>query len=305
MELRQLKYFVAIAQQGSFQSAANKLFIAQPALSRQIGQLEKELGTTLFDRRARGVTLTSAGQTFLFDVNRILADLEQTRKRVAEAAHGTLGHLSVGLIALFSWHRSVVGAISRFREDNPNIELTLSSAENSLMVQGRILQGTLDCGFMFNRLPDDKRLTGAKVLGVRFALAVPTSWRIARAKKVRLADVANEPFIWLPRETAPIHYDRMLMMCNQAGFSPHIAQYATTENSLLSMVAAGTGCAIIAVSSIEDSYKPDLVELLELSDIKISINLELVWRPENHSTVLRKFVQTVDSEIRAKRKRGA
>lgn len=291
MELRQLRYFLAIAEHGSFGSAAKNLFIAQPALSRQIGELENELQIRLFERQARGIALTAAGQAFQNDVRKILADLEQAKKRAMQTASGQLGKLHVGLIEYFSWHPSAINSISRFREEHPHIALTLSTSETSLKIQEEILRGTLDCGFMFNRLGDEKQLAGKPLVSVGFLLAVPANLPIARAKTMRLADMAKEPFVWIPREIAPVHYDRLLMMCNQAGFSPKIAQYATTETGRLSMVAAGVGCAII--TSAAELAKPERVKLVALSDVHLKINLEVVWRPDNDSPTLKNFLHAV------------
>ena len=297
MDLRQLRYFVAIAEHGGFGSASRKLFVAQPALSRQIGDLETELQVRLFDRQKKGVALTPGGQSFLDDVRKILADLEQAKERAIQSANGKLGRINVGLIEYFAWDRSVVNSISSFQENHPHISLTLSTAETSLEIQRQILQGELDCGFIFNRPAEDENLMGKALVSVGFLLAVPARSPLARMKTRSLSEMASEPFVWISRDSAPVHYDRLLMMCNRAGFSPHIAQYATTETGRLSMVAAGVGCAI--VTSAAESWKPDQVSLIKLKDVKLRINLELVWRKDNDSPALKNFVQLVAKCVRA------
>lgn len=296
MDLRQLRYFVAIAEQGGFGSAARKLFVAQPALSRQIGELESEMQVRLFDRQKRGVVLTAGGQSFLNDVRKILEDLEQAKERAIQSANGKLGRLNIGLIEYFSWDRSVVESIRRFQNEHPQIALTLSTAETSLEIQQEILRGNLDCGLMFNRPVEDEKLIGKAVVSVGFFLAVSANSPLARVKTRRLADMAKEPFVWISRDSSPVHYDRLLMMCNQVGFSPHIAQYATTETGRLSMVAAGVGCAI--VTSAAELWKPEQVELIRLKDVKLKINLELVWRKDNDSPALKNFVRLVAKRAR-------
>lgn len=297
MDLRQLRYFVAIAEQGGFGSAARKLFVAQPALSRQIGELEAELQIQLFERQRRGVVLTAGGQSFLGDVRKILEELESAKERAILSASGKLGRLNVGLIEYFAWDRAVVDSISRFQTGHPQVTLTLSTAETSLEIREQILRGVLDCGFIFNRPADDANLAGKTVISVGFALAVSSNSPLARLKTSSLSDMANESFIWISREAAPIHYDRLLMMCNQAGFSPRISQYATTETGRLSMVAAGAGCAI--VTSAAKSWKPDRVTLITLKDVKLKINLELVWRKDNPSPSLANFVQQVNKRAKS------
>ncbi len=288
MNFRKLQYFCTIAAEGSFSKAAEKLFVAQPALSRQVSELEEEVGTPLFNRLARGVSLTAAGKCFLDDAVKMLSDLEDAKNRAVQAAEGKIGNLNIGLIEFFSWHKSVVQPIRLFREENENVSLRLSTWEASIDIQERILTGELDCGFSFNRPQEDKHLSGVPVLSVNFLIAVPANSPLAKRSEINMHELAEEQFVWIPREIAPRHYDRCLMVCNQAGFSPRIAQTATTESGRLSLVAAGVGCAIVSSASI--LWKPEQVSLLRLSDIDLRAELELVWHIENKSPALRSFI---------------
>jgi len=288
MNFRKLQYFCTIAAEGGFSKAAEKLFVAQPALSRQILELEEEVGTPLFNRLARGVSLTAAGKIFLEDTLKLLADLDQAKSRAVQAAAGKIGTLNIGLIEFFSWHQSIVQPIRLFREEHPNVSLKLSTWEASNDIQERILAGELDCGFSFNRPQEDKHLNGVPILSVNFLIAVPAKSPLAKRGEIKMRELAGEQFVWIPREIAPRHYDRCLMMCNQAGFSPRIAQTATTESGRLSLVAAEVGCAIVTSASI--LWKPEQVSLLRLSDIDLGIELELVWQVENPSPTLKNFI---------------
>lgn len=295
MNFRKLRYFCVVASEGSISKAAEKLFVAQPALSRQIGELEEELGTPLFHRLARGISLTAAGKTFLEDANKLLAHMDQARERAILASQGKIGSLTIGLIEYFSWHLSIVQPIRLFREENPDVSMQLSTWEASLDIQQRVIEGELDCGFGFNRPADDPHLDGMPVLSVNFLLAVPAHSPLAKRKSIRMAELAHEPFVWIPREVAPMHYDRCLMMCNKAGFSPRIAQTATTESGRLSLVAAGVGCAII--TSAGALWKPEQVALLKLQDVDTRIALELVWNRENASPTLAGFISAVKRSV--------
>ncbi len=291
MNFRKLRYFCTIATEGSLSKAAEKLFVAQPALSRQISELEEEVGTPLFSRQARGVSLTAAGKSFLRDVTKILEDMEEAKSRALQAAQGQVGNLDIGLIEYFSWHRSVVHPIRLFREQHPSVSLKLSTWETSTDIQNRVVANELDCGFAFNRPRDDKNLAGLPVLSVGFLLAIPANSPLAKRRSITMRELANESFVWIPREIAPVHYDRCLMMCNQAGFSPRIAQFATTESGRLSLVAAGVGCAIVTSAGVY--WKPEQVSLLTLSDVDLKIDLELVWRRDNPSPTLANFISAV------------
>lgn len=295
MNFRKLRYFCVVASEGSISKAAEKLFVAQPALSRQIGELEEELGTPLFHRLARGISLTAAGKTFLEDANKLLAHMDQARERAILASQGKIGGLTIGLIEYFSWHLSIVQPIRLFREENPDVSMQLSTWEASLDIQQRVIEGELDCGFGFNRPADDPHLDGMPVLSVNFLLAVPAHSPLAKRKSIRMGELAHEPFVWIPREVAPMHYDRCLMMCNKAGFSPRIAQTATTESGRLSLVAAGVGCAII--TSAGALWKPEQVALLKLQDVDTRIALELVWNRENASPTLAGFISAVKRSV--------
>lgn len=291
MNFRKLRYFCTIATEGSLSKAAEKLFVAQPALSRLLGELEEEVGTALFHRQARGVALTAAGKVFLGYAAKILEDMEEAKSRSLDASQGNIGSLDIGLIEYFSWHTSVVQPISLFREQHPAVSLKVSTYETSIHVQDRVLNGELDCGFGFNRLKDDKHLAGLPVLSVSFLLAVPATSPLAKLDSIAMRELAHEPFVWIARHVSPAHHDRCLMMCTQAGFSPRITQVATNESGRLSLVAAGVGCAI--VTSAAASWKPERVSLLTLSDIDTKIDLELVWLRDSPSPTLANFVAVV------------
>jgi DNA-binding transcriptional LysR family regulator len=292
MNFRKLRYFCCIAEEGSFSKAAEKLFVAQPALSRQMVELEEEVGTTLLNRLSRGVSLTAAGKTFLKDAGKLLQDFESATERAHRAAEGKIGNLNIGLIEYFSWHKAVVQPVRLYREEHRDVALQLSTWERSSEILDRVLNEELDCGFTFNRSREDKHMKGMPVFSVDFLLAVPADYHLARRPSIEMKELALEPFVWFPREVSSRHFDRCLMLCNQAGFSPNIAQTATTESGRLSLVAAGVGCAI--VTSASAMWKPEQVALVKFSDVSLKIDLELVWRAESPSPTLTNFISAVE-----------
>lgn len=293
MNFRKLRYFCTIAAEGSLSKAAEKLFVAQPALSRQLSELEEEVGTPLFNRQARGVSLTAAGKSFLSDAVKILEDMEEAKSRALQASRGIIGSLNIGLVEYFSWHTSVVQPIGHFREQHPGVLLNVSTCETSIHIHDRVIKGELDCGFGFNRLKEDKQLVGLPVLSVGFLIAVPANSPLAKQDSITMRELAHEPFVWINRHVSPAHYERCLMMCNQAGFSPRIAQFATSESGRLSLVAAGVGCSIVTAAAA--FWKPEPVSLLTLSDVDLKIDLELVWRQDNPSPTLANFISVVNA----------
>lgn len=291
MDVRKLRYFCTIAAERSFGKAAEKLFIAQPALSRQISELEKEVGTVLFTRLTRGVSLTPAGEVFLTHARHILADIEKARIAALQAAHGKVGVLNVGLIEYVSWHKSVVQPLRNFREAHHEVALKISTWPTSLAVLDNLMAGRIDCGFTFNRPLNDAQLSGVKVFETGFQVAVPAQSRLANRKSVEMRELANEPFVMISRDMAPAHYDRCHLLCRDAGFAPVISEIAATASGQLSLVAAGAGCAI--VTSASELWKPEEVRLLDLSDVSLKIHLELVWLTESQSPTLHNFINVL------------
>src|ERR1700722_3212248 len=155
MELRHLRYFVAIGEEQHYGRAAKSLGIAQPALSRQIQDLEKELGFTLFDRLPRGVKLSAAGRLYLDDARRILQEVEEAKLRAGRVAFGMAGTLRVGFAELFSWHGVVPDSFRRFRRRQPDVELDLQPLRSVETVEA-VRSGRLDAGFIFTLADPDE-----------------------------------------------------------------------------------------------------------------------------------------------------
>src|SRR5437773_906423 len=149
MELRHLRYFVAVGEEPHYGRAAERLGVAQPALSRQIQDLEKELGLPLFDRLPRGVKLNAAGKLYLADARRILQEVEGTKLRAERVARGQAGTLRVGFVEALSWHGVVPDSFRRFRRQQPDVELDLHSMLSNQQVEA-VQSGKLDAGFIFS-----------------------------------------------------------------------------------------------------------------------------------------------------------
>src|SRR6266568_5818722 len=209
MELRHLRYFVAIGEEENYRRAAQRLNVAQTALSTQIQDLEAELGFKLFDRLPRGVKLSAAGRLFLEDARRILQQVSEAAARAARVARGQSGTLRVGFTENASWRGVVPDSFRRFREQQPDAELQLQPAP-SLEQLDAIRSGSLDAGFL-NFMPKaDSELDQLLVAMQHVELAVPKGHALLRMKNVRLRDLADAPFVWFPRREAPAFYDRLM-----------------------------------------------------------------------------------------------
>ena len=245
MELRQLQYFVAVAEELHFRRAAARLHLSQPPLSQQLRRLEDELGVLLLERTRRRVELTAAGASFLRDARAILAELDGAVATARRIGEGKVGRLRVGFVgsALFS---VVPDVVQRFRAARPDVELELR--ERSTVEQLRALAaGTLDLGFV--RPPVD--VEGVRVetlLREPLLAALPDGHPLARLRRVPLQRLAREPFVLFPREQAPGFHDELIGALTAAGGLPRVVQQAPEMQTIVGLVAAGIGVSLVPAS---------------------------------------------------------
>jgi DNA-binding transcriptional LysR family regulator len=241
MELRQLRYFTTVARELNFTRAAARLHVAQPALSRQVKQLEDELGVPLLVRNHRGVTLTPRGQTFLAEAESILeqSDRAMRRARVVEQQR-----LNVGYVwGLF--HSVVPQALQKFRAFEPGVAVSLF--DMSAVEQGRALaDGRIDAGFIGLAFEAEAaRLEKHRVGSTRFVIVLPECHPLGRSRKIKLSALENEVFLLISDEHFPGASQIMLRACAEAGFRPRTLQVAERGHTILSLVAAGCGVALL------------------------------------------------------------
>ena len=293
MELRHLRYFVAVGEEQHYGRGAQRLRVAQPALSRQIQDLEEELGFKLFDRLSRGVRLSTAGKLFLEEARRILQQVEEATRRGKRVASGQLGALRVGCIESMSWHGVVPDSFRQFRERQPDAELNIKPMSSVEQIEA-IQSEQLDAGFVFKIANINRELAQLDIALVNLMLAVPKRHPLARSKSLRLRDLSSATFIWFPRRESPFFYDRLMRACFQGGLkSPHIVQEGVNEATILSLVSCGLGVAF--VSGATRWRCPENVVLLSVVDLKLPLPFALIWRRDNSSPLLAKFVADVQS----------
>jgi len=293
MELRHLRYFVAIGEEENYRRAAQRLHVAQTALSTQIQDLEAELGFKLFDRLPRGVKLSVAGRLFLEDARRILQQVSEAAARAARVARGQSGTLRVGFTENASWRGVVPDSFRRFRERRPDAELQLTPA-TSLEQLEAIRSGRLDAGFVFNMPKADAELDHFPVALQHVELAVPKGHDLAKVKKLRLRDLVDAAFVWFPRRESPAFYDRLMHECFRGGLkSPRIVQEGLNEATILSLVSHGMGVGW--VNGTARWRCPESVVIVSVVDLDMPLPLALVWRKDNTSPLLKNFVDDVRS----------
>ena len=296
MELRHLRYFIAVAECGGFVRAAERLHIAQPALSRQIKDLEEELDSRLFERTARGVHLTKPGACLLEEARRILTAVERTKSHVRLTESGKVGSLSIGLVESYAWHETITGGIRRFHKLSPGVTLSVTlmfSADQITAVRER----RLSAGFVFHRPPECEDFGMLKVLNNKAVLAIPMNSRFAANPPQSLADLRDEDFVFFPRSVNPRYFDKMMQACHSRGLSPRIVQWGADDSSNLGLVAAGLGCSFVPAFVRE--RLPANVMLVPISDLNVISTMELIWLKENRSPVLKNFIQVFRRQARS------
>ena len=286
-----MRYFVAVGEEQHYGRASRRLRVAQPALSRQIQDLEEELGFKLFERLPRGVRLNAAGTLFLEDARRVLQELSEAAVRAGRVASGRSGTLRVGFTENASWRGVVPDSFRRYREKQPDAELQLQP-EASLPQLEAIRSGRLDAGFV-NFMPEsDPELDQLLVARQHVELAAPKRHPLTRLKKLRLRDLTDVPFVWFPRRANPAFYDRMMLECYRGGLkTPRIVQEGVNEPTILSLVSTGLGVGWVLATARWRC--PESVVILPVGDLNMPLTLTLAWRRDNTSPLLANFVAEV------------
>jgi len=254
MELRHLRYFIAVAEERHITRAAERLGIQQPPLSRQIKALEREIGVQLFRRKARGVDLTEAGLKFLDDARGMLSHLDRAFDTARRTARGEQGRIFLGYTSAAAFHPLVPRVIREFRQTFPAVSLALEeSPPNDLIA--RILNDEIDIAFIGGPVADQEGVAVDPLLEEPMVVALPCGHPLARNAKgggmaLSSKSLAGETFIVFGRPNSPstMQTNAIVAACEAAGFSPHVGHVVPNNLSRLNLVAASLGIAIIAAS---------------------------------------------------------
>lgn len=284
MELRHLRYFVAVAEELSFRKAAEKLHMAQPPLSAQIKSLEEELHVRLFHRTTRSVQLTHSGRVFLAEARSVLAASDQAEQRVRDAEHGLAGTLRVGVIAPVT-NAWLAAILRRFRRQFPGVQLSLFDLTSTEQLR-RLRAQELDAGLL--RPPVGFPELEYKFVGEsRQVLAVPTGHKLARKKELRWEDFHDQEMVLIHPSAQHGFYDAFLGECAKAGAKPRPVQYANDIQTKMWLISAGFGVAP-TIATLEEVRRPGLTFRPLPSGLPL-VQTVLVWRRDDSSPVLSRF----------------
>lgn len=299
-DLRQLRYFVAVAEALSFTQAARKLHISQPPLSQQIRALEEDLGARLLDRNKRRVALTEPGRLFLHEARRILEQAEAARVTVAEAAEGCKGRLRLAYPASLSFHGALPRTLLRFSAIAPDVQLELREMYTEAQYDA-LVSGDIDVGLV-RAMPKERGTAVQLQIDVidheRLLLAMPCEHPLASRKRIHLRDVAREPFVTQPRGYSTTLYDTLMQMAALDGFHPVIRQEAQQLTGLLALVSAGVGMALVP-TSLRAVRLPEVC-MIDLADKQADLLLAVAWRKDDTSPVLARFLEAVRTRDRSR-----
>jgi DNA-binding transcriptional LysR family regulator len=291
MELRHLRYFVAVAEEGHVTRAAERLGIQQPPLSQQIHALERELDAQLFHRKPRGVELTTAGRAFYDEAKAILARAEEAIAATRRAARGEAGRIGIGFTSSASFHPFVPRAIRAFREHHPLVALTLEESGTTELVAA--LRGAaLDAAFVRSPVGESADLTIRPLLEEPMVAALPSGHRLGSGGPLPLGDLADETFILYRRPVGPGLHDAIIAACDRAGFSPQIGQEAPRMLSTLSLVAAGLGVTVVPASMSRLEAEGVVYRALDPAT-QLTAPLNLAYRRGETDAAVRRFVALV------------
>lgn len=293
VELRHLFAFVAVAEELHFGRAAKRLQMAQPPLSQQIRQLEKELGVQLFERNTRSVRLTSAGESFLQPVRTVIEDLDTAVRAAKAAGRGEYGRVSIGFAGASS-HETLPRLTRAVRAAHPAIELVMTGQTYANVALARVADGSLDLGFV--RLPVTQPGVTFRVIDEEeLVCALPSDHPLAARESVPLEVLAGEPFVSFPANTGSTVRDAMVGACEAAGFNPRVVQEAPDSYTILALVAAGVGVTL-TVTSVQHIQQSGLV-YRPLAGPPIRRQAALAWRADNPSAALRAVLAVAEDAL--------
>lgn len=287
MELRHLRYFVAVADERNFTRAAQRLGITQPSLSSQIRQLETEVGTPLLRRETRGVELTDAGKLMFEEARVILTQVERAKTGVARRARGETGMINIGSAGATYFHPLIPAIIREFRKEHPDVVLTPEESNTSLLL-ARLRAGAIDLAFVRPPFSDTHGLRFEPLVKEPILMVVPAAHPLAHSKSAPLSALAQEPIILFTRTINPSVYDAILATFVRAGFSPRLGQEAPQMASAIPMVAAGLGVTL--VPECMSRLHPDGVAFVPVKGPALPAEICLAYSRTQRSAAVRNFV---------------
>ncbi|NJL55010.1 LysR family transcriptional regulator [bacterium] len=292
MELQQLRYFVMVAEELHFGRAADRLHISQPALSKQIANLEKEIGLALLTRTKRTVKLTTAGQVFIEQSKQLLSQVDTAIQLTRRTARGEAGHLTIGFTETAT-HTVLPNLVKEFRSNYPNVELTMLGLSTEAQVAA-LNRDQIDIAFLHPPI-DERGLNLHSILSANFVVVLPQQHPLLQCEKITPEALANESFIIHPRHEGPILYDGFIQICQAVGFHPKIVKESISLQTRICLVAAGLGITFVP-ENLQFLVGSEVV-CKALQDCPICLKFAAAWRQNSISPTLREFLKIMREKL--------
>ncbi|UVO09056.1 LysR family transcriptional regulator [Pectobacterium polonicum] len=294
MELRYLRYFVAVAQAKHFTRAAENLRMSQPPLSQQIKKFEQEIGTPLFKRLTRGVEMTEAGQALYEDAYRILQLTDSAIARTRSIARGETGSLKVGFSPSAMFHPTVLSLLHRYCQQHPHVQ-PLPKEENPATLIASLQERHIDIAFL--RLPCDlsDEINGEILAEEPMKLVLPAGHTLSHKAQVSLSELRQEPLIIFPREVCPGLHDMIIRTCYLSGYGPKPSPFAPQLTATIGMVAAGFGITLVPESLA--CIKADNVTYHDIGMPKIHTQIAAIWRKHERSAAIVNLIYLIRQHL--------
>ena len=288
LEIRHLKYFLAVAEELHFRKAAERLFISQPGLSRQIKQMEEDLGIELFVRHNRKVALTKAGAYLKIEITRNLKNLDNIICHAKLINDGVAGNLKLGYVGSAMQH-IIPDLLLKFRNHNPNTMFSLKEMDNQKQIEALISED-IDVGFVrLDRVPNS---IGIKpVLKENFCLVLPKNHPVNVDNFKGLRQLEHDAFILFDPNYSASYYEKVMRIFDDAGFTPEVTHNTIHAGSIYKLVGHNFGISIVPNSLKDDRIKA--VKFIELHQMKHKTTLSMVWSKANHNPVLKQFLKNI------------
>jgi DNA-binding transcriptional LysR family regulator len=288
MDLRQLRYFLAVADAGQLTRAAARLGLQQPPLSQQIHALERQLGMPLFQRHAKGVTLTDGGRLLADEARRLLADVAAMEDRIGRVARGRRGVLQVAFTSSAAAHAFTPEALRACRSRHPEIDLLIGES-NAAEITDAVAAGRLHCGLLRVPVARAAGLVLDTLLREPVVAALPLDHALARRRRIALRDLHAQELILVRRPGAPGLYANLLALCEQRQVEPKVVAEVERMMTALNLVAAGTGMSIVP-ASMQGVHAHAIAYRTAASDVRVDAPLTLVYRRDRCVGALQVFV---------------
>jgi DNA-binding transcriptional LysR family regulator len=286
IELRHIRYFLAVAQELHFRKAAEKLFISQPGLSRQIKMLEEELGVILFERHNRKVVLTKVGAYLKEEFTLQLKSLSQTLDTAKLLQDGKKGALKIGYVGS-AMQNVIPNLLLKFEKNNPNILFNLKEIDNNKQIDD-LLSFSLDIGFVrLERIP--RTLASKVILKENFCLVLPKNHFINKENFKSIVQFKEESFILFDAKYSASYYEKVMQIFDDGGFAPLISHNTIHSSSIFKLVENNFGISIVPKSlTHKKGYK---IKFIELDMISQKTILSLVWNTTNNNPILKEILR--------------